>query len=384
MNFLPSKTSIIKSLENNKNKLNHKIYQFFVVFLFGLFAITSFSGYAQKTTTKTDQKPSTTMSLGSSGGSTLEIVKKNGGVKCGVAQSLPGFASPDQKGNWSGIDVDICKAIAAAIFNDPQKVTFVPLSAKERFTALQSAEIDILSRNTTVTLTRDTTLGFDFTGVTYYDGQGFMVLKKLGVTKISQLSGATICVQTGTTSELNLADYFTSHNLKYKMVAFETNDEIVKAYDSARCDAITTDQSGLYAIKQKLKTATDHIVLSELISKEPLGPAVRHGDNKWADIIRWTFYAMLAAEEYGITSKNVDQLAKTTKNPTIARILGVDSDLGKKLGLDKKWAHQVIKHVGNYQQVFDRNLGQGSTLKIERGINTLWTKGGLHYPMPFR
>ena len=369
------------------------------VCLFGLFLCLSFFGdfYAYSQDKKTDKVAETKVkgkfkvkakekekSKDSSLSSTLQQVKKNGLLKCGVSQGLPGFSNADEKGHWTGIDVDFCRAIAAAIFKDVTKVKFSPLSPKERFTALQSGEVDLLSRNTTVTFSRDTTLGFDFTGVTYYDGQGFMVPKKLKIDSVKDLSGATICVQTGTTTELNLADHFTANGYKYKMVAFETNDETVKAYDSGRCDALTTDQSGLYAIKLKLKSAKDHVVLDELISKEPLGPAVRHGDNKWADIVRWTFYAMVEAEEFGITAKNIDTFKKTSKNPAIKRLLGVDGELGKKLGLDKDWSYQVIKLLGNYGEVFDKNLGMSSPLKISRGYNELWTKGGLQYAMPLR
>lgn len=315
---------------------------------------------------------------------TLDKIKKNKVLKCGVSQGLPGFSATDSKNNWLGIDVDYCRAVAAAVLSDPTKVKFVPLSAKERFTALQSGEIDLLSRNTTYTLSRDTALGVDFVGVTYYDGQGFLVRKSLGIKSAKELDGATLCVNTGTTTELNAADYFRTNGMKYKLVAFEKSDEVVAAYDAGRCDVYTTDQSGLYAQRIKLKKPDDHVVLPEIISKEPLGPAVRHGDNQWADITRWVLYVLLEAEELGVDSKNVDALKKSTKNPAIKRLLGVEGDYGSKLSLDKEWAYRVIKSVGNYGESFERNLGKDTTLKISRGINNLWNKGGIHYPMPVR
>ncbi|MCY4381162.1 MAG: amino acid ABC transporter substrate-binding protein [Proteobacteria bacterium] len=315
---------------------------------------------------------------------TLAKVMKNGFITCGVSQGLPGFSNPDAKNNWTGIDVDYCRALAAAVFNDTTKVKFIPTSAKDRFTALQSGEVDLLSRNTTWTLSRDTSLGFDFVGVVYYDGQGFMVNKNLKVTSAKQLDGATVCVTTGTTSELNLADYFQTQNMKYKLVAFENNDETIKAYDSGRCDVITTDQSGLYSVRTKLKNPKDHMVLPEVITKEPLGPAVRHGDHQWADIARWTLFVLLEAEEMNITQANVDQVMKTTKNPAVKRLLGVNETLGGKLGLSKTWAYQVIRGVGNYGELFEKNLGMKSPLKILRGLNSLWNNGGLHYSMPVR
>ncbi|MGE0172302.1 MAG: amino acid ABC transporter substrate-binding protein [Oligoflexales bacterium] len=316
-------------------------------------------------------------------GKTLENVKKKGYIQCGVSQGLPGFSSPDQKGNWTGIDVDFCRALGSALFGDPSKVKYTPLSAKERFTALQSGEIDVLSRNTSWTLVRDASLGVDFVGVTYFDGQGFMVRKKAGVKSLKELDGATVCVQLGTTTELNVADYFRSHNLKYKLVAFEKNDEVVAAYDAGRCDVLTTDQSGLYANKVKLKNPDEHLIIPEVISKEPLGPVVRHGDNEWADIVRWTLFALVEAEELGVTSKNVDKMTKSD-NPSVKRLLGSEGEMGKTLGLDKDWAYRIIKQIGNYGEIFDKNLGSQSTLKIARGQNELWNKGGLQYPMPIR
>ncbi len=316
-------------------------------------------------------------------GQTLAQVKKKGFLQCGVSQGLSGFSNPDAKNNWTGIDVDVCRAIASAVFGDASKVKYTPLSAKERFTALQSGEIDVLSRNTTWTLVRDTSLGLDFAGVTYYDGQGFMVREKLGVKGAKELDGATICVNTGTTTELNVADYFRANNLKYKLVAYEKDDEVVAAYDAGRCDAYTTDQSGLYANRIKLKNPAEHIILPEIISKEPLGPVVRHGDNQWGDVVRWSLYALLEAEELGITSANVDAQLKSP-NPSIKRLLGTEGDTGKDLGLAKDWAYKIVKNVGNYDEIFQRNLGSASPLKIARGQNQLWNKGGLHYPMPVR
>ena len=314
---------------------------------------------------------------------TLAKVQKNKFLRCGVSEGLPGFSNADKAGNWTGIDVDICRAIAAAIFNDPKAVRFFPTSAKVRFTALQSGEFDILSRNTTITMNRDTQLGLDFAGVTYYDGQGFMVPKKLNVTSAKQLGGANICTQTGTTTELNLADYFRANKLAYKVIAFEKDDEVTAAYDAGRCDALTTDQSGLYAQRLQLKSPNDHIILPEIISKEPLGPAVNQGDPQWTDIVRWTMAAMVNAEELGVTSKNVDQMLKSD-NPEIRRLLGVEGDVGTPMGLPRDWAVRILRHVGNYGEIFERNVGQGSPLKIKRGLNALWKNGGLQYGLPIR
>lgn len=314
---------------------------------------------------------------------TLKTIKDRGMLSCGVSQGLPGFSSPDDKGNWTGLDVDVCRAIAAAVFNDPTKIKFVPLSAKDRFTALQSGEIDVLSRNTTWTLSRDTALGANFTGVTYYDGQGFMVKKSLKVNSALELNSASVCVQTGTTTELNLADYFKANNMKYEVIAFGTIDEAIKAYESGRCDVFTDDSSGLYASRLKLTNPADHVVLPEIISKEPLGPMVRHGDDQWFDIVKWTLFAMVTAEELGITQKNVDEMAKSDK-PELKRVLGTDGNLGEQLGLTKDWVIRIVKAVGNYGESFDRNVGAGSPLNISRGINNLWTKGGLQYAPPIR
>lgn len=317
------------------------------------------------------------------GSPTLERVKKNGYLRCGVNEGLPGFANPDAKGNWTGMDVDFCRAVAAAIFNDPKKVRFTPTSAKVRFTALQAGEFDLLSRNTTWTMSRDTQLGLEFIGVIYYDGQGFMVPKSLKVTSAKQLNGANVCTNTGTTTELNLADYFRANNLKYKVIAFEKNNEVLAAYDAGRCDAYTTDASGLYAERLKLKKPDDHIILPEIISKEPLGPAVNQGDQQWGDLVRWTMFALLNAEELGVTQKNVDQMLKSP-NPEIRRLLGVEGAFGESVGLTKDWVVRIVKNVGNYGEVFERNVGMGTPLKIKRGQNALWSKGGLQYAPPVR
>jgi general L-amino acid transport system substrate-binding protein len=314
---------------------------------------------------------------------TLKTVKDRGQLSCGVSQGLPGFSTPDDKGNWTGLDVDICRAIAAAIFNDATKIKFVPLSAKDRFTALQSGEIDVLSRNTTWTLSRDTSLGANFTGVTYYDGQGFLVKKSLKVNSALELNSASVCVQTGTTTEQNLADYFKGNNMKYEVIAFASADETVKAYESGRCDVFTSDVSQLYAERLKLSNAADHVVLPEVISKEPLGPMVRHGDDQWFDIVKWTLYAMVGAEELGMTQKNVDEIAKSDK-PEIKRAVGTDGNLGEQLGLTKDWLVRIVKATGNYGESFERNVGSGSKLGIARGLNNLWNKGGIQYAPPIR
>ena len=323
------------------------------------------------------------LGVGAAQAGTLDDVKARGALNCGVTQGLPGFSNPDDKGNWTGLDVDYCRAIAAAIFNDPTKVRFSPLSAKDRFTALQSGAIDVLSRNTTWTMSRDTTLGFNFAGVMYYDGQGFMVRKSLGIKSVKDLNGASICVQTGTTNELNVGDYFRSHNMKYEIIAFSTIDETVKAYDSGRCDAFTSDQSQVYAVRLKLTNAGDHVVLPEVISKEPLGPLVRHGDDLWFDLARWTYFALLDLEEQGVTSKNADQMVNS-QNPEIRRLLGTDGKYGEGIGLTPDWALRIVKHVGNYGEIFDRNVGPATPLGINRGLNNLWNNGGIQYGMPVR
>lgn len=318
---------------------------------------------------------------------TLDTVKQKGFLQCGVSTGLAGFSAPDDKGDWKGIDADFCRAVAAAVFGDASKVKFTPLSAKERFTALQSGEVDILSRNTTWTSNRDSALGLDFVGITYYDGQGFMInAKKLpGVNSALQLSGAAVCVQSGTTTELNLADYFKKNKMEYNPVVFEKLEEVNAAYDAGRCDAYTTDQSGLYGIRLTLSSPADHVVLPEIISKEPLGPAVRQGDDQWAHIARWTYFALLNAEEAGITQANVEEM-KTSTDPNIQRLLGTEPDgkYGADLGLSNDWVVNIVKAVGNYGEMFERNVGSGSPLKIARGINALWTKGGLQYGPPVR
>ena len=323
------------------------------------------------------------LSSGAVSAQTLKTVQDRGMLSCGVGQGLAGFSSPDDKGNWTGLDVDVCRAIAAAIFNDPTKVKFIPLSAKDRFTALQSGEIDVLSRNTTWTLSRDTSLGANFTGVTYYDGQGFLVKKSLKVNSALELNSASVCVQTGTTTEQNLADYFKLNNMKYEVIAFANEDETVKAYESGRCDVFTTDVSGLYAERLKLANPADHAVLPEVISKEPLGPMVRHGDDQWFDLVKWTLFAMVDAEELGITQKNVDEMAKSDK-PELKRVFGTDGNLGEQLGVTKDWVARIMKAVGNYGEAFDRNVGAGSKLGIARGLNQLWNKGGIQYAPPIR
>jgi len=314
---------------------------------------------------------------------TLAQIKSKGAVTCGVGPGLAGFGIPDAQGNWSGLDVDLCRSIAAAIFSDPNKVKYVPLSSKDRFTALQSGEVDLLARNTTWTLSRDTSLGLNFAGVNYYDGQGFMVRKKLGVDSALKLAGASVCTQQGTTTELNLADYFRANKMKYEVVAFASADETIKAYESGRCDAFTTDSSGLYAERLKLQVPGDHIVLPEIISKEPLGPVVRHGDDQWFDIVKWSFNAQLNAEELGITKANVDEMLKS-ENPEIKRFVGTEGKFGEAMGLTNDWAYRIVKHVGNYGESFERNVGLSSQLKIARGQNALWTKGGLQYAPPIR
>ncbi len=321
---------------------------------------------------------------------TLDDVKAKGFIQCGSNPGLTGFGVPDDQGNWTGFDVDFCRAIAAAVFGDATKVKFSPLNAKERFTALQSGAIDVLSRNSTWTMSRDTTLGLTFAAVTYYDGQGFMVPNKLNVKSAKELNGASVCVQTGTTTELNLSDYFKANKMEYKVVAFEKNEEVLKAYQEGRCDVYSTDQSGLYAEVLKFTNPADHMVLPEIISKEPLGPVVRQGDAQWFNIVKWVHGAMLNAEELGVTSKNVDEM-KASTNPEIQRLLSVkvknpdgtdaDNDFGKGLGLGPDWAYNIVKMVGNYGEVFDKNLAQ---LKIARGKNALWSQGGLQYAAPIR
>ena len=322
---------------------------------------------------------------------TLDDVRQKGFLQCGVSQGLPGFSNPDEQNNWTGMDVDFCRAVAAAVLGDPQKVKFTPLSAKERFTALQSGEIDILSRNTTWTMSRDTSLGLKFAGIMYYDGQGFIInsTKFPEVKSAAQLAGATVCTQTGTTTELNLADYFKSNNMEYKLVAFEKNEEALAAYQDGRCDVYTTDQSGLYSVRLKLAKPEENVVLPEIISKEPLGPVVRQGDDAWFNVVKWTYFALVNAEELGITSQNIEEM-KASKNPEVQRLLGVENadgsaaGFGTGIGLDEAWAANLLKATGNYGEIFERNVGVNTPLKIARGKNARWKDGGLQSAPPLR
>ncbi len=314
---------------------------------------------------------------------TLDEVRARDELRCGVNTALTGFSAPDDKGEWTGLDVDFCRVVAAAVLHDPGKIKFVPLSAKERFTALQSGEIDLLSRNTTWTMSRDTEQGLNFVGISYYDGQGFMVRSGRGIKSVADLAGASICVQTGTTNELNVADFFRTRQLSYKPVVFEKNAEAFAAYNLGRCDAFTSDSSQLYAERIKLSDPEANVILPQVISKEPLGPVVRQGDEQWSNLVQWSLFAWLNAEELGINQANAEEMLKSA-NPEIRRLLGVEGDFGGGIGLDNDWAFQIIKNVGNYGESFERNLGKGSRLKIERGYNRLWTEGGLHYAPPVR
>ena len=323
------------------------------------------------------------LGVGAALADTLATVKSRGVLNCGANGQLPGFGLPDAQGNWTGFDVDYCRAIAAAIFNDPTKVKFVPLTAKDRFLALQSGDVDVLVRNTTWTSSRDSQSDLMATGTNYYDGQGFIVRKSLKVNSALELGDASVCVQQRTTTELNLSDYFRTNRMRLKTVTFATLDETIKAYDSGRCDALTTDASGLYSVRLKLARADDHVVLPEIISKEPLSLFVRRGDDQWFSIVRWIHFAMLDAEELNVGKANVDEQARSD-NPDIKRLLGTEGNFGEQFGLTKDWAYRVVKLVGNYGDVFERNLGQGSPLKITRGLNALWTKGGIQYAPPIR
>lgn len=323
------------------------------------------------------------LAAGVAGAATLDDVKAKGFVQCGVSQGLPGFSNQGDSGEWTGIDVDFCRGVAAAIFNDPSAAKFTPLSAKERFTALSSGEIDVLSRNTTWTMTRDTQLGLNFSAVNYYDGQGMMVPSSMGISSATELDGANICTNTGTTTELNITDYFRSNNLKFNLVAFEKADEVIAAYDAGRCDVFTTDRSGVAAQRLKLTNPGAHVVLPEIISKEPLGPVVRQGDDNWLNIIKWTHFAMVNAEELGVNSANADEMAKS-KNPSIRRLLGSEGTFGDSLGISNDWALNIVKHVGNYGETYARNVGPDTPLKLVRGANALWTDGGLQYAPPIR
>jgi general L-amino acid transport system substrate-binding protein len=312
---------------------------------------------------------------------TAAAAVKKGFIQCGVNTGLAGFSQPDSQGEWRGIDIDLCRAVAAALFGDARKVRYTPLNAQQRFTALQSGEIDVLSRNTSWTIARDAGLGLNFVGINYYDGQGFMVTKKRNVKNAAQLNGATVCVQPGTTTELNLADYFRSKKMKFKPVVIEKLEEVLNAYFAGRCDVYTTDVSGLIAARaSRAANAADHVILPEVISKEPLGPAVRHGDDHWFDLVKWSLFAMIDAEELGLTSKTIDRQEKSA-NPVVQRFAGASGEFGKMLGIDKRWAYKIIKQVGNYGESFERNL---TPLGVSRGVNKLWNQGGLMYAPPLR
>jgi general L-amino acid transport system substrate-binding protein len=325
------------------------------------------------------------LAAGASAAATLDDVKARGKLNCGVTTGLVGFAAPDANGVWEGFDVAVCRAVAAAVLGDGNAVEFVPTTGKTRFTALASGEIDMLARNTTWTFSRDTDLKFDFVGVNYYDGQGFLVPKSLGVSSAKELDGATVCIQTGTTTELNLADFFRANNISYEPVPIETNAEGQQQYLAGACDTYTTDASGLASTRAAFENPTDHVILPEIISKEPLGPLVRHGDNDWGDIVRWTFYALVAAEEMGITSANIGELsAAAGANPEINRILGTEGELGAMIGLDNEWAKRAISVGGNYGEIFEKNIGEKTPIGLARGLNAQWTQGGIMYAPPFR
>jgi general L-amino acid transport system substrate-binding protein len=325
------------------------------------------------------------LAAGASAAATLDDVKARGKLNCGVTTGLAGFAAPDANGVWQGFDVAVCRAVAAAVLGDPMAVEFVPTTGQTRFTALAAGEVDLLSRNTTWTFSRDTDLKFDFVGVNYYDGQGFIVPKSLGVSSARDLDGATVCIQTGTTTELNLADYFRTNNISYEPVPIETNAEGQQQYLAGACDAYTTDASGLAATRATFENPGDHIILPEIISKEPLGPLVRHGDNEWGDIVRWTLNALIAAEEYGITSANIEELAAAPgDNPEVNRILGTEGELGAMIRLDNDWAKRAIAAEGNYGEIFEKNIGETTPIGLARGLNAQWKDGGLLYSPPFR
>ncbi|WP_108446393.1 amino acid ABC transporter substrate-binding protein [Halomonas denitrificans] len=320
----------------------------------------------------------------SASAATLDEVKERGELRCGVNVGLSGFSSPDEDGTWQGLDVETCRGIAAAIFDDPEAVSFTPLTAKERFTALQSGEIDVLSRNTTWTATRDNSLGLNFTATTFYDGQGFMVAKDLGIESPEQFDGASICIQSGTTHELNLADYFPSRGIDIQTVTFDTPDQTAQGFASGRCDILTSDTSQLSALRLQLPEPDSVEILETLISKEPLGPVVRQGDDQWLDIVKWSIFAMVNAEELGVNSDNVDDMKADPPNPQVARLLGVDGDYGEQMGLENDWAYQLISHVGNYDEVFAGTVGEESPMQISRGVNALWDEGGILYAPPIR
>jgi general L-amino acid transport system substrate-binding protein len=316
-------------------------------------------------------------------GQTLDKVKGRGSIVCGVNPNLLGFSTKDAQGNWKGFDIDLCRALAAAIFNDPSKVEFVPLATTERLPALQQGKVDVLSRNTTWTFSREASLKLNFAAVTFYDGQGFLVRRGKNATTALELDGSTVCVQKGTTSELNFADYFRANNMKYQLVALPGSDEALKAYDEGKCSVLTSDTSQLFAERLRLKAPDDHVVLPDIISKEPLGPFVRFGDDQWLGIVKWTHFAMVNAEELGVTSQTVDDALKSTK-PDVRRLVGTEENYGEQIGLTKDWAVRIIRHVGNYGEVFEKNVGTGSQLAIPRGINSLWTNGGIQYAPPIR
>lgn len=318
------------------------------------------------------------------GSSTLAAVKDHGALKCGVNPGTPGFAAPDANGVWKGFDVDLCRAVAAAIFGDPEKVEYTPLTSAVRFTALSSGEVDMLARNTTWTFSRDVDLKTEFTGINYYDGQGFMIPKDLGVSSAKELEGATVCIETGTTTELNLADYFRTNGMDYEPVPVESFTEAQNQFLAGACDVYTTDASALAASRASFENPADYVVLPEIISKEPLGPLVRHGDSEWGDVVRWTLNAMVSAEELGVTSANATEMAAGTDNPEINRLLGVEGELGAMLGLPNEWAFNVITMVGNYGETFEANIGESTPVGLARGLNALWTEGGLIYSPPFR
>ena len=325
-----------------------------------------------------------TLVAGLAGAGTLDDVKARGELICGSNTGLTGFGAPDASGNWTGFDVDLCRAIAAAVLGDPNKVKFLPTTGETRFTALQSGEVDVLVRNSTWSYSRDTELALDFVAVNYYDGQGFMVKKDLGVSSAKELDGATVCIQTGTTTELNLADFFKQNNITYQPVTVADDSEAQRQYLAGACDAYTTDASGLASSRATMPDAETHVILPEIISKEPLGPAVRHGDNQWGDVVRWTFFALLVAEEKGVTSANVEEVATSTTDEEVKRMLGVSGDMGAKMGLDNDAFKRAIAAVGNYGEVYARNIGEGTTINLARGLNALWTQGGLQYAAPFR
>jgi len=324
------------------------------------------------------------LAAGAASAATLDDVKARGTLNCGVSTGLVGFAAPDANGEWRGFDVTVCRAVAAAVLGDASAVEFVPTTGKTRFTALASGEVDMLARNTTWTFSRDVDLKFEFVGINYYDGQGFMVPRELGVSSATELDGATVCIQTGTTTELNLADFFRSNNISYDPVPIETNAEAQQQYLAGACDVYTTDASGLAATRATFENPGDHIVLPEIVSKEPLGPLVRHGDSEWGDIVRWTLNALITAEELGVTSANMSEMAAGTNNPEVNRLMGTEGNLGEMLGLDSEWAQRALSVEGNYAEIFEKNIGESTPIGLARGLNAQWTDGGLLYSPPFR